>query len=58
MKHVLILIINLDVTSAIVTYTTDLIANTIYEWFKEPEMIQEVIPYISEEKITIIRFPK
>lgn len=36
---------------------TDLIANTIYEWFKEPEVINEVIPYIDTDRILVIGFP-
>lgn len=36
---------------------TDLIANTIYEWFKEPEIINEVSACIDTDKIVVIGFP-
>ena len=36
---------------------TDLIANTVYELFKEPDVINEVIPYLNTDKIVIIGFP-
>lgn len=36
---------------------TDLIANTIYEWHKEPEVIKDVIPYIDTNKIVVVGFP-
>ena len=36
---------------------TDLIANTIYETFKEPEVVKEVIPYINSDRIVIVGFP-
>jgi len=37
--------------------STDLIANTIYEWFKEPEVINDVIPFIDTDRIIVIGFP-
>lgn len=36
---------------------TDLIANTIYEWHKEPEVIKDVIPHIDTNKIIVVGFP-
>lgn len=36
---------------------TDLIANTIYELFKEPEVIDRVIPHLDNDRIIIIGFP-
>lgn len=36
---------------------TDLIANTIYEYYKEPEVIEDIIPYIDRNKIVIVDFP-
>jgi len=36
---------------------TDLIANTIYMLFKEPNLINDVIPYLDLEKIQVVGFP-
>lgn len=36
---------------------TDLIANTIYETFKEPEVVDKVIDYIDSDRIVVVGFP-